>query len=533
MLRRLVVALSIALCLSPVFAQTYASRTLMTNAGTYNSGITYAVSDVVQAGGAFYISITAGNVGNPVTDSTHWQPWTASSDGIGSYTINGKTVSNGGSITLAPADIGAATVGAASSAQQAATAAQTTAQQAQTAAQAAQATASNASSTATAAQTAAQQAQTMAQTVQGAVANGVATTPPTLFPLCGAGTANHTQVCSTVTGTSIVVGTIPSACVGVTSIWCATIGSVRGTPTPGQAFMQPDATAGGYIYSFDGSPWQRLNPLSGLVANCIPLADSSNTLNRSSAWCQAADGSQIGTGANLILGGFTQMYGPLDLKYLLSSVYPTCYLGGQLTNLDCYQPIAGLTQYCIPVASTANTLVGCSPWTQTADGTELDTSANVKFNGTAQFNNPVSLSYLANSADSLCLLNGVETNLGCRKIPQYGSITSALSYNSDATATTSATLAPVTCKSFTCTTRSGTYEIQISTLSAGSNLLYLQWDPTPVPMNCEVHQNGGPNWLGIGNNNPASVNGFIVVMEAGVSNMTVRVSYNCTENPAQ
>ena len=66
-------------------------------------------------------------------------------------------------------------------------AAQASAQQAQTAAQAAQSAATNAQSA-------------VASALQNAIGNSIATTPPTLFPICGggagSGVANQTQVCS-------------------------------------------------------------------------------------------------------------------------------------------------------------------------------------------------------------------------------------------------------------------------------------------------------------------------------------------------
>ena len=217
MLRSLFLAVSVALSIPAAVAQTYAPRTFMTNAGTYSATVTYAVSDVVQSGSLFYVSIVAGNVGHPVTDTTHWQ-----SLNNGSYSINGKTVTTGGSITLAPADVGADPAGAATTAQQAATAAQTAAQQAQTTAQAAQTTAataqaaaSGAATTATSAATSAQQALAMAQAAQQALANGVATTPPTLFPICGAGAgtgvANQTTVCSKDPKISLSIGADPTS----------------------------------------------------------------------------------------------------------------------------------------------------------------------------------------------------------------------------------------------------------------------------------------------------------------------------------
>ncbi len=94
MLRRL-----LALCFTltvllppgaPAQTPTYANRTLMANAGTYSSTITYAQSDVVQAGGAFYISVAANNVGNPVTDTTHWQPWSAQGSITGGACSSGQ-----------------------------------------------------------------------------------------------------------------------------------------------------------------------------------------------------------------------------------------------------------------------------------------------------------------------------------------------------------------------------------------------------------------------------------------------------------
>ncbi len=171
MLRRPFLSVSVALCVPAAFAQTYPPRNFMTNAGPYSATVTYAESDVVQSGNLFYVSLAAGNVGHPVTDTTHWQPLNN-----GSYTINGKTVTTGGAISLAPADIGADPAGAASAAQRTAT-----------------------------------QALGMAQTAKNAIANGVATTPSTLFPLCGAGTANQTQVCSKAPATAMALGADPTS----------------------------------------------------------------------------------------------------------------------------------------------------------------------------------------------------------------------------------------------------------------------------------------------------------------------------------
>jgi hypothetical protein len=57
----------------------------------YAGGTTYALNAVVSSSTTWYVSLTAGNVGNAVTDLVHWTPWTSRGRGMDSY---GVTASN-------------------------------------------------------------------------------------------------------------------------------------------------------------------------------------------------------------------------------------------------------------------------------------------------------------------------------------------------------------------------------------------------------------------------------------------------------
>lgn len=58
---------------------------------TYSSGTTYAQWNVVNSGGNWYVSMSAGNVGNAVTNTTYWTLWTGNGRSDNSY---GVTASN-------------------------------------------------------------------------------------------------------------------------------------------------------------------------------------------------------------------------------------------------------------------------------------------------------------------------------------------------------------------------------------------------------------------------------------------------------
>lgn len=57
----------------------------------YAGGTTYALNAVVSSSTIWYVSLTAGNIGNAVTNATYWTPWTSRGRSVNSY---GVTASN-------------------------------------------------------------------------------------------------------------------------------------------------------------------------------------------------------------------------------------------------------------------------------------------------------------------------------------------------------------------------------------------------------------------------------------------------------
>ncbi len=53
----------------------------------YAGGTNYALNAVVSSGTTWYVSLTAGNIGNAVTDTVHWTPWTSRGRSVGSYGV--------------------------------------------------------------------------------------------------------------------------------------------------------------------------------------------------------------------------------------------------------------------------------------------------------------------------------------------------------------------------------------------------------------------------------------------------------------
>jgi hypothetical protein len=53
----------------------------------YAGGTTYAINNVVRSGAVWYVSLTAGNIGNAVTDTTNWVPWTSLGRSASSYGV--------------------------------------------------------------------------------------------------------------------------------------------------------------------------------------------------------------------------------------------------------------------------------------------------------------------------------------------------------------------------------------------------------------------------------------------------------------
>ena len=163
--RLLLLAACLVACL-PACAQDVAYTTdpkvagAMVFQGTYASGTTYALGDVVTISSVAYVSKAGANLGNnPATDTTHWAVLAnATVNSNGSVTVNGKT---GSSITLVASDVGADASGAAASAQSAAiaaAAADATSKAAAAQSAAIAAAAADAASKASAAQAAAQAA---------------------------------------------------------------------------------------------------------------------------------------------------------------------------------------------------------------------------------------------------------------------------------------------------------------------------------------------------------------------------------------
>jgi hypothetical protein len=64
---------------------TYFSGELVLVPAAYDGAVTYAANAVVSSSTTWYVSLTAGNIGNAVSDVVHWAPWTSRGRAMGSY----------------------------------------------------------------------------------------------------------------------------------------------------------------------------------------------------------------------------------------------------------------------------------------------------------------------------------------------------------------------------------------------------------------------------------------------------------------
>lgn len=68
-------------------SQSYQAGEVVLVPAAYSAGTTYAENDVVSSSTTWYVSLTNSNLGNAVTDTTHWAPWTSQGRGNSTFGV--------------------------------------------------------------------------------------------------------------------------------------------------------------------------------------------------------------------------------------------------------------------------------------------------------------------------------------------------------------------------------------------------------------------------------------------------------------